>query len=175
VVSDYLINSEDMAMIYVPPDPYATVFEEELDLQKLNLDRHPTVGLIFFEKDNRILLASMAPGTPGARIARWRTCICGAWLIQVDGTPVTSISDAKADFTRLSCSNSPRCILQFLHPKVNPDISNKGLPVMSKSDFPQFTQDQLNNQLDLLEDGLRTQRKWQYDIVNSGDVLNYTT
>ena len=32
VVSDYLINSEDMAMIYVSPDPYATVFEEELDL-----------------------------------------------------------------------------------------------------------------------------------------------
>ena len=28
---------------------------------------------------------------------------------------------------------------------------------------------------DLLEDGLRTQRKRQYDIVDSGDVLNYTT
>jgi hypothetical protein len=32
VVSDYLINSEDMAMIYMSPDPYATVFEEELDV-----------------------------------------------------------------------------------------------------------------------------------------------
>ena len=32
VVSDYLINSKDMAMIYVSPDPYAAVFEEELDL-----------------------------------------------------------------------------------------------------------------------------------------------
>jgi hypothetical protein len=158
VVSDYLINSEDMAMIYVSPDPYATVFEEELDLRKMNLDRHPTAGLIFFERDNRILLASMAPGTPGARIARWRTRIRGAWLIQVDGTPVTSISDTKAVFTRLSCSNSPRCILQFSHPKVSPDISNKGLPVMSKSDFSQFTHDQLNNRVDLLEDGLRTQR-----------------
>ena len=145
-------------MIYVPPDPYATIFEEELDLQKLNLDRHPTAGLIFFEKDNRILLASMAPGTPGARIARWRTCIHGAWLIQVDGTPVTSISDAKADFTQLSCSNSPRCTLEFYHPEVNPDISNKGLPVMSKSDFSQSTHDQLNNRINLLEDGLWTQR-----------------
>ncbi len=107
VVLDYLINSEDMAMIYVSPDPYATVFEEELDLRKMNLARHPTAGLILFEKDNRILLASMAPGTPGARIARWWTRIRGAWLIQVDGTPVTSISDAKSVFTRLSCSNSP--------------------------------------------------------------------
>jgi hypothetical protein len=175
VVSDYLINSEDMAMIYVSPDPYATVFEEELDLQKINLARHPTAGLILFEKDNRILLASMAPGTPGARIARWRTCIRGAWLIQVDGTPVTSMSDAKAVFTRLSCSNSPRCTLQFSHPEVNPDISNKGLPVMSKLDFSQFTHNQLNNWIDLLEDGLQTQRKQQYNIVDSGDVLNYNT
>jgi len=46
---------------------------------------------------------------------------------------------------------------------------------MSKSDFSQFTHDQLNNRIDLLEDGLQTQRKWQYDIVDSGDVLNYTT
>ena len=46
---------------------------------------------------------------------------------------------------------------------------------MSKSDFSQFTHDQLNNRVDLLEDGLRTQRKRQYNIVNSGDVLNYTT
>ena len=36
VVSNYLINSEDMAMIYVSPDPYATVFEEKLDLRKMN-------------------------------------------------------------------------------------------------------------------------------------------
>ena len=175
VVSHYLINSEDMSMIYVSPDPYATVFEEEIDLRKLNVEHHPTAGLILFEKNNRLLLASMAPGTPGARIARWRTRIRGAWLIQVDDTPVTSISEAKAVFTRLSLSNSPRCTLRFSHPEVNPDISNKGLPVMSKSDFSQFTHDQLNNRVDLLEDGLRTQRKRQYNIVDSGDVLNYNT
>jgi len=113
----------------------------------MTLAHHPTAGLILFEKYNRILLASMAPGTPGAHIARWQTRIHGAWLIQVDGTPITSISDAKAVFTRLSCSNSPRCTLQFSHPKVNPDISNKGLPVMSKSDFSQFTHGQLKTGL----------------------------
>ena len=175
VVSDYLINSEDMAMIYMSPDPYATVFEEELDLRKMNLARHPTAGLILFEKDNRVLLASMAPGTPGARIARWRTRIRGAWLIQVDGTPVHSISDVKAAFTRLSCSNSPRCTLQFSHPEINPDISNKGLPILSSSDFSQFTHDQLNNRLDLLEEGLRLQKTRSCEVIASGDVLNYTT
>ena len=42
VVSHYLINSEDMSMIYVSPDPYATVFEEEIDLRKFKIDHHPT-------------------------------------------------------------------------------------------------------------------------------------
>jgi hypothetical protein len=56
-----------------------------------------------------------------------------------------------------------------------PDISNKGLPILSSSDFSQFTHDQLNNRLDLLEEGLCLQRTRSYEIVGSGDVLNYTT
>ena len=46
---------------------------------------------------------------------------------------------------------------------------------MFASDFSQFTHDQLNNRLDLLEDGLQIQRQRSYNIVKSGDVLNYTT
>jgi hypothetical protein len=66
VVSQYLIGASDMAMIYVSPDPYGTAFEEELDIRKFDLQCHATAGLCFFEKDNRILLASMAPSTPGS-------------------------------------------------------------------------------------------------------------
>ncbi len=46
---------------------------------------------------------------------------------------------------------------------------------MSKSDFSQFTHDQLNNRIDLIEDGLRVQRMPKYSVMESGDVLNYTT
>ena len=42
---------------------------------------------------------------------------------------------------------------------------------MSTSDFSQFTHDQLNNWIDIIEDGLRIQRTRSYDIVESGDVL----
>jgi hypothetical protein len=66
IVSQYLIGASNMAMIYVSPDPYGTAFEEELDIRKFDLQRHATAGLCFFEKDNRILLASMAPSTPGS-------------------------------------------------------------------------------------------------------------
>jgi hypothetical protein len=46
---------------------------------------------------------------------------------------------------------------------------------MSKIDFSQLTQDQLNNRVDLLEDGLRVLRTRMYDIVESGEVLQYVT
>ncbi len=139
VVLEYLIGASDMAMIYVSPDPYGTAFEEELDLRKFDNNTHRTAGLCFFEKNNQILLASMAPSTPSAQIPWWQTRIWGAWLIEIDGIPVASISDAKAVFARLSLSNSKRCTLLFSHPEIIPNISHHGLPAISKSDFSQFT------------------------------------
>ena len=95
--------------------------------------------------------------------------------MQINDSPVSSISDAQSVFQHLSASSAPSCTLLFSHPEITPDISNKGLPIMSKSDFSQFTHNQLNNRLDLLEEGLRLQRTRSYEIVNSGDVLNCTT
>jgi hypothetical protein len=46
---------------------------------------------------------------------------------------------------------------------------------MLKSDFSQFTHDPLNNRVDLIEDSLQVKRMRQYNVVNSGNVLNYTT
>ncbi len=47
---------------------------------------------------------------------------------------------------------------------------------MSKDDFSQFTHDQLNNCLDdILMDGPTFRRMPRYDVVASGNVLNYTT
>ncbi len=66
VVSEYLIGASDMAMICVSQDPYGTALEEELNLCKFDINAHFTAGLCFFEKNNQILLASMAPSTPGA-------------------------------------------------------------------------------------------------------------
>ena len=98
VVGDYLIGSDDMTMIYISPDPFGSAFEEDLDLCKFDFDTHRTAGLCLYEKDQCIYLASMAPSTPGACIPRWRQRIHEAWLISINGTPVSSISDAQAVF-----------------------------------------------------------------------------
>ena len=175
VVTEYLIGPDDMAMIYVSPDPFGSAFKENLDIRKFDLSTHRTAGLCFFEKDGRVYLASMAPSTPGAHVPRWWTRIRGAWLININGTPVSTISDAQRVFHELSMDGSPSCTLLFSHPEVKPNISNKGLPIMSTSNFSQYTHDQLNNRMDLLEEGLRFQHNRSYEIVDSGDVLNYTT
>jgi hypothetical protein len=175
VIREYSIGKEDMAMIYISPDPFYGAFEEELDLRKFDLSRHSTAGMNFFAKDQRLFLALMAPGTPGARIPRWRTRIHGAWFIAIDGTQLTTLADAQSIFHRLSHDHSRGCTLLFLHPKITPDIASSGLPIMSKSDFPQLAHDQLNNRVDLLEDGLRILRAWAYDIVESGNVRQYVT
>jgi hypothetical protein len=142
VVADYLIRSDNMAMIYVSPNPFGSAFEDDLDLRKFDFNTHRTAGLCLFEKDQRIYLASMAPSTPDAPIPRWRTRIRGAWLITINGTPVSSISDAQAVFQQLSATRAPTCTLLFSHPEITPDISNKGLPIMSASNFSQFTHNQ---------------------------------
>ena len=41
VVSEYLIGADNMATVYVSPDPYSTAFEEELDLHKFDFFPSP--------------------------------------------------------------------------------------------------------------------------------------
>jgi hypothetical protein len=68
LVTQYLISSKDMATIYMSPDPYHQAFEEELNLRKFDLSRHKTAGLSFVEHNNRLILATMSPHTPGDRL-----------------------------------------------------------------------------------------------------------
>jgi hypothetical protein len=164
-----------MGTIYISPDVYCGTLEEELNLQKFDFTTHWMAGLHFFDKDDCLILASIDFSTPSAQSPHWRNCIRGAWLIEIDGTPVSTIGDTHIIFCCLSNTNSHSCTLLFSHPKTVPDISNKGLPIMSKSNFSQYTHDQLNNQLDLLEDGLCILHTRNYDIIESGHVQNYIT
>jgi hypothetical protein len=173
IVTKFLIGPHDMAMIYMSPNPYGRTFEKEVDLRKLDITRHRTAGMRLLEKDGRLVLASINGSTPMAQIDRWQTHVRGAWLVSIDGTPVSTITEAQDIFTRLQTSTHP-CILVFSHPETSPDISNKGLPIMSKEDFLQFTHDQLNNRLDLITDDPIFLQGGQYNIVESGNVHNYT-
>jgi hypothetical protein len=93
----------------------------------------------------------MDKGTPGEHMNTWRTCILGAWLLLANGFNLSTVTDAQAAFAGLSNANAMTCTLTFLHPATSPDISHHGLPIILCKEFSQFTQDQLNNRINLIE------------------------
>jgi hypothetical protein len=97
----------------------------------------------------------MDKSTPGTRINKWHTHICGAWLVLVNEISVSSIQDVQDAFATLYANQLTTCTLMFSHPDTSPDISHNGLLIISHKEFPHFTHDQLNNHLDLLKRGPR--------------------
>jgi hypothetical protein len=73
IVTEFLIEPHDMELVYMSPDPYSHAFEATLDLHKYDTTKNHTGGLQFITKNGRLILASMDPGTPGARIDKWCT------------------------------------------------------------------------------------------------------
>jgi hypothetical protein len=117
----------------------------------------------------------MSPSTPGAKIPHWRTWLKGAWLIKVGDTIVNSIKDAQTAFAQESTSNPGNVILLFLHPEVRPDISYNGLPIVLSAPFSQHVHDQINKRWDFSTVAEYLKKAPLYNIVDDGDVLNYTT
>ncbi len=73
VMMEYNIGRNNMAMVYMSPNPYFDVFEQPLNLQKFDYTKHPTVGLSLYEKSGWLYLATMSPSTPATKIWDWRT------------------------------------------------------------------------------------------------------
>ncbi len=64
----YGVSAVDVAQVYMSPTPYNDAFEEELDLHKVDFSQHRAAGMTFLSQDNRLILISMAPSTPGAHV-----------------------------------------------------------------------------------------------------------
>jgi hypothetical protein len=134
-----------IAQIYLSPTPYNNAFEEAIDLRKFDFTQHRSAGLSLLQQDNRLILASMVPSTPGAHITQWRTRLQGAWLLSVDGTPVTTLLDVQQTFHDLSLRQAAKCILLFAHPEISHGLSNKGIPLLCRDQISQLNIHQLND------------------------------
>ena len=97
--------------------------------------------MAFLPQDNRLILANMVASTPGARIARWRTRLCGAWLLSINGNPVQTLTDVHNVFDNLSHIRPPSCTLLFAHPEISHGISKEGLPLIRRDQISQLNID----------------------------------
>ena len=66
LATEFLVTKKDLAPIYMSPCPYFDAFEEEINLQKFDLDKHRTAGPGLALVNGCLFLVGMAPGTPGA-------------------------------------------------------------------------------------------------------------
>ena len=135
--------------------------------------------MAFLPQDNRLILANMVASTPGARIARWQTRLCGAWLLSINGNPVQTLTDVHNVFDNLSHIRPPSCTLLFAHPEISHGISKEGLPLIRRDQISQLNIDQLSDRWmpkaslpPVLPDIPKTPT---YDIVTDGDVWNMVT
>ncbi len=148
-------------------NPYGHLFEAALDLRKWDYTKHRTAGLRLFTKSGQLLLATMDPSNPRAKVDKWQTQLRGAWLISIDGNEVSTITAAQEAFAWLLETSHHTCTLIFSHPHISPHISNCGVPSMSQDNFSQLTHDQLNHCRDLLHNSPRSHHICLYDITFS--------
>ncbi len=175
IAGAYNVDSSCMAMVYMSPSPYHNAFDEVMDVQKCVFTKCPTAGMSLLEQNERLILAHMSPGTPGAKIPQWRTRLRGAWLIKIDDKMVMRIDDVWKVFETLSDNGATSAHLLFAHPEVRPDVSRRGLPIISSEPFSLLTHAQLNDRWEFSTVASHLSKKPTYELVDSGEVLNVVT
>jgi hypothetical protein len=175
IVMAYGIGKDNMATVYMSPDLFFDEFEEDRDLRKWSFDKHHTAGLSLLHHNGRLYLGRMTPSSPGAKVDKWQLHLRGAWLINIGSSTVSTIAEAHAIFKNLYDCGTPLVTLLFLHPEIQQDISNKGLPIVLSTPFSQQTHNQLNHCWDFTTIAKYLCKTLPYKVVNSGNVLNYVT
>ncbi len=89
---------------------------------------------------------------------------------------IQSIEDVAQAFDILRSESSPSITLLFLHPKIQPNLSQEGIPIILLAPFSQLTHDQLNDRWEFstVAEHLRS-CKPSYELVDLGDLLNVIT
>ena len=74
-----------------------------------------------------------------AKIPWCGTGLRGAWLIEIGDHIVHTIKDAQLAFKTLQDEGHTHATPLFANPDVHPDISRRGLPIVSMAPFTQLT------------------------------------
>ena len=164
-------------MVYLSHSHYNDSFEEELDLRRFDPRKSSTAGLKCQEKCSKLFLRDMKLSTPGSRIRAWKTRLRDAWLIAVNGVPVSTVRDVEAELLRAKQNEQKSCPLLFAHSAIRDGLVETGIP--------QVNVDQLNNRHDLHRIEVMTQTEFDnwfaslppvfYEIVREGGVMNLVT
>ena len=115
-------------MVYMSPDPYHTAFTESLDTCHLDVAQHPTGGTELRHEADRLILTGTQPGSPAAKLPRWRSRLKHAWLIRVNDQDVHTPDDVSQALLIAQTKGIQTISLLFAHSEIKHGITNDGLP-----------------------------------------------
>eukprot|EP00970_Alexandrium_tamarense_P010353 scaffold2093_cov141-Alexandrium_tamarense.AAC.6 len=128
ILADYEISRNDLAMVYMSPDPYHTAFTESLDTCHLDVAQHPTGGTELRHEADRLILTGTQPGSPAAKLPRWRSRLKHAWLIRVNDQDVHTPDDVSQALLIAQTKGIQTISLLFAHSEIKHGLTNDGLP-----------------------------------------------
>ena len=165
-MNDFGISNRDIAQVYVLPHPYNNAFEEEMELKYFDTN-HPAGGLQFKTFNGQLTIGNMIAGTLAAKIPNWRSRIRGAWLVEINGTPISTLTDVHTALDHAVTNRDKTCHLLFAHPEIQHGLTNDGIP--------QINIDQMNPRLKFSDfpmphvpEVLKPQVKALWNMENSG-------
>jgi len=80
--------------------------------------------------NSRLILETIVPSTPCARIPRWHSQLKRAWLIKVGDRIVHSVDDVKVVFEHMVSAltvDATNNFLTFLHAEIKHGLTNDGI------------------------------------------------
>ena len=135
-VDHYDITRRDIAQIYCLPHHYGYTFEEVFDYMGSASTVHDTAGLVLEEVNDRVFIRDIAPGTPCAKIPRWKTRLRHTCLVAINDMPITSMAEVASLISHLPKTPRGTCRLLVTASELRDGLTNEGIP--------QITLDQLN-------------------------------
>ena len=110
-----------------------------MDLRRFDKRKDPTAGIRFKLVNSRLILETIVPSTPCARIPRWRSRLKRAWLVKVGPYEVNTLEEVQQTLLRYTTDPAEDIasrLLTFSHPEIKHGLTNEGIP--------QVNLDQLN-------------------------------
>ena len=135
-VDHYAITTRDVEQVYFSPSCYTNTFEETFAYNGSATITHPTAGLILKAENDRIYITDILPGTPCAKIPRWRTRLRNTWLTRINDIDVSTVTDVTTVLAALPVTSRGSCRLILHSTDLREGLTNEGIP--------QITLDQLN-------------------------------
>eukprot|EP00956_Cyclotella_meneghiniana_P004202 scaffold5163_cov49-Cyclotella_meneghiniana.AAC.3 len=130
IIKDMQLDKDEVFnQVYLSPSPFHEAFQEKLDLRQWNpKNDHKAAGLSLIKDGDRLILGNIIKSTPAARIDKWRSRCRGAWLMEIDGTPVTNQSQVHDILQRANEQGKRECPILLAHPEIKAGLTSMGIP-----------------------------------------------